>query len=265
MLQEACRCSLPASARRERAGTLVRAMLSPAALTLDLDDTLLDLSGLANAIDATCRAVASRAPNLREDKLRLANALVWERYWPDVELEWTLGRLTGADLTLEVWRQTLEACGVDEPRLVEVATSVHLGAYRRWIRLYDDARTLLDTVSALDIPLALITNGAGDTQREKLHAVGIEGLFDAIVISGELGVAKPDVRPFQVAMETLGVRGRSAWHVGDSLGSDIAGAKAAGLTSVWLNRAGRARPVGTPAPDIEIRSLEEIVETLEGG
>ena len=244
-------------------GRGTKGILSPAALTLNLDDTLLDLAGLGTAIDETCRAVASRAPNVRQERLRLANALVWENYWPDVEMEWTLGRLPGADLTREVWRRTLEACGVEERQLVDLATSAHLGAYGRYIRLYDDARTLLSTVIALGVPVALITNGAGDTQREKLRAVGIEGLFDTIVISGELGVAKPDARPFQVATDALGVRGRSVWHVGDSLASDVAGANSAGLTSVWLNRAGYERQRSIPIPDVEIQSLTEIVEAVD--
>jgi FMN phosphatase YigB (HAD superfamily) len=54
----------------------------------------------------------------------------------------------------------------------------------------------------------------------------------------------------------------SVWHVGDSLESDVAGAKGAGLRSVWLNRRGLVLPEGAPRPDHEIGSLQELVELL---
>jgi putative hydrolase of the HAD superfamily len=234
------------------------------ALTIDLDDTLLDLSGLGGAIDAACGVVAATSDSLSKAKLRLANALVWERLWPLRELDWALGRLTGADLTLEVWSETLEACHANDQRLAVLAASTHLAAMRESVRLYDDARDLLADVAVASVPIALITNGASDTQREKLRAVGIEGAFDAVIISGELGSAKPDTLPFEMAIQALGVDGRSVWHIGDSLASDVAGANGAGLASVWLNRDGNARPAGAPTPDVEIRSLSELPRQLRG-
>jgi len=240
----------------------VKAMGTLEALTLDLDDTLLDPSDLGAAIEETCVVVAAASGSFSVEKLRLANALVWERLWPEFQMDWTLGRMSGNELTHAVWRQTLSACGADDPELAEMAARTHLGAYQRSLRLYPDARILLDAAAAVALPIALITNGASDTQREKLRALNIEGAFGAVVISGELGVAKPDARVFEVALRAIGTVGRVAWHVGDSLGSDVAGANAAGLTSVWLNRAGHIRPRHAATPAVEIRSLGEIAENF---
>ncbi len=66
--------------------------------------------------------------------------------------------------------------------------------------------------------------------------LGIEQMFDVVVISGEVGVAKPDASVFAFALHKLGVEKENAWHVGDSLRTDVAGALGAGLTAVWLNR-----------------------------
>ncbi|MGH7292500.1 MAG: HAD hydrolase-like protein, partial [Myxococcota bacterium] len=55
---------------------------------------------------------------------------------------------------------------------------------------------------------------------------------------------------------------KNAWHIGDSLSADIAGAKAAGVAAVWLNRSALARPDGAPVPDHEIRSLSELTALL---
>jgi HAD-hyrolase-like len=50
------------------------------------------------------------------------------------------------------------------------------------------------------------------------------------------------------------------WHVGDSLATDVAGAVAVGIRSVWLNRTGRQLAPSDPRPDSEITSLRELRE-----
>jgi FMN phosphatase YigB (HAD superfamily) len=112
------------------------------------------------------------------------------------------------------------------------------------------------------VPLALITNGASDTQRGKLRVLGMEHWFEAVVISGEVGIAKPNASVFDLALLQLVVERENVWHVGDSLTTDVAGAKAAGLTAVWINRSGRVREEGDPEPDLEVRSLSNLTRFL---
>jgi FMN phosphatase YigB (HAD superfamily) len=112
------------------------------------------------------------------------------------------------------------------------------------------------------VPLALITNGPSDTQRGKLRVHGLEHWFEVVVISGEVGVAKPNASVFDLALNQLLVERENVWHVGDSLTTDVAGAKAAGLTAVWINRSGRVRRAGDPEPDLEIRSLSNLMGLL---
>jgi FMN phosphatase YigB (HAD superfamily) len=52
------------------------------------------------------------------------------------------------------------------------------------------------------------------------------------------------------------------WHVGDEALTDVAGAHAAGLSAVWLNRNGRRWSSGIARPDHEIRSLSELPALL---
>ena len=113
------------------------------------------------------------------------------------------------------------------------------------------------------VPLALITNGASDAQRDKLRVLDIEHWFDAVVISGEVGIAKPDVSVFGLALNQLAVERENVWHIGDSLATDVAGAQAADLTAVWLNRSGLFRREDDPEPDVEIRSLSNLMALLE--
>ena len=59
------------------------------------------------------------------------------------------------------------------------------------------------------------------------------------MVSGDLGVAKPDAAAFHHALDLLGARPEDATMIGDSLERDVEGALAAGLRAVWINRHGK--------------------------
>jgi putative hydrolase of the HAD superfamily len=101
-------------------------------------------------------------------------------------------------------------------------------------------------------------------QREKLQVMEVDSYFDLVLAAGELGIGKPDPGIFRFALDKLGVAPEQVWHVGDSLISDVAGAKAAGLTAVWLNRRGLKREDAQPEPDYEVASLSELLPLLDG-
>lgn len=63
-------------------------------------------------------------------------------------------------------------------------------------------------------------------------------------------------------IEAAGVEPSSIVHVGDSVEHDVAGAQAAGLRAIWLNRRGLPRPAG-PVPDGEISSLADLPAAIE--
>ena len=111
--------------------------------------------------------------------------------------------------------------------------------------------------------MALVTNGAACLQREKLAASGLGRYFEAVVISADLGVAKPDPSVFQHALSALGVDSGDAVMIGDSISKDVDGALAAGLGAVWVNRGGCSAP-STPANLIEISTLSELPDALGG-
>ncbi len=71
-----------------------------------------------------------------------------------------------------------------------------------------------------------------------------EGKIDGIVTSAQVGAAKPDPRIFRVALALAGVPAEWALHVGDSLEHDVAGARAVGVSAVWLNREQARRASG---------------------
>lgn len=231
------------------------------ALFFDLDETLLDGSGHQEAILRTCRSIASAQPGLDAHRLLEANGKVWNGYWPEVADKWTLGVLDGKNVSLEAWRRTLRACGCNDDSMARLARETYSQYRRETLRLFDDVRELISLLQPR-FSLALVTNGASDTQRENLRVLDIEHRFGAVVISGDVGVAKPDARIFRFALHELGVEPENVWHVGDDLDTDVAGAKAASLTAVWLNRGGNPWKEGAPKPDYEIRSLRDLPALL---
>ncbi|WP_225334815.1 HAD family hydrolase [Halomicrobium urmianum] len=105
---------------------------------------------------------------------------------------------------------------------------------------------------------AVVTNGAPEMQSEKLRSLGIEDWFETVVHAGHETPAKPDPEPFEVAMEALGTSAERAVKVGNSLSTDVAGAHAAGVRSVWLEQDGVE--VVEPEPHYRIDRMDELLD-----
>jgi YjjG family noncanonical pyrimidine nucleotidase len=105
---------------------------------------------------------------------------------------------------------------------------------------------------------AIVTNGLADVQRSRLARSPLAALVGPVVISEEVGAAKPDPAIFAIALEQMGSPDpRDVLVIGDSLSSDIAGGIATGLDTCWVNPGGRPRG-SDPAATYEVRRLEEL-------
>ena len=110
--------------------------------------------------------------------------------------------------------------------------------------------------------LGIITNGFTALQQIRLERTGLRDHFDALVISEEVGVPKPDPRIFDYALEQAGNPDRErVLMVGDTAESDIRGGMNAGLSTVWLNAHGRTLPEGIQ-PTWTVTSLNELEQLL---
>jgi HAD superfamily hydrolase (TIGR01549 family) len=111
-------------------------------------------------------------------------------------------------------------------------------------------------------PMGIVTNGPTEVQRAKLELLGIDRLVDFVLVSEEFGVAKPDPQIFREALRLAGVGPEEAVFVGDSAEFDMAGAQAAGIPTVWLNRHQRPWTEPGPPPTRQIRTLAELPQLL---
>lgn len=112
------------------------------------------------------------------------------------------------------------------------------------------------------LKLGVITNGPGPLQRRKLAALELDRSFDAILVSGEEGVRKPDAEIFRRALARLEVEAHEAMFVGDHPVADVEGAHRAGLLAVWMF-VPYWPPPDVPNPPV-IDFLHEILPIVDG-
>jgi phosphoserine phosphatase len=156
----------------------------------------------------------------------------------------------------EAWRLALAEQGVEDRDLAEELGEQFVVERRARHEVFPDVEAALRELSGTHV-LGVVANGASCLQREKLSASGLGGYF-SVVVSGDVGVAKPDASVFQRALAELAAE--RAVMVGDSLEKDVRGALAAGLGAVWLNRSRRSRPEDLDVP--EVASLGELPHVL---
>jgi HAD superfamily hydrolase (TIGR01509 family)/HAD superfamily hydrolase (TIGR01549 family) len=105
-------------------------------------------------------------------------------------------------------------------------------------RLYDDALPALAALRDLGLPLGIVSN-FGAHLRPVLDRFGLASFFKFVVISAEVGLAKPDPRIFDLAVAESGAPRRRILYVGDHVGDDVEGAWGAGLDAVLVDRGAR--------------------------
>lgn len=118
---------------------------------------------------------------------------------------------------------------------VDLVEELHDGVVRH---------TRLDPLVACSLAIArdagwvpvIVTNGTARQQEAKIRRTGLDRYVADWVISEAAGVSKPNPRIFALAAQSVRMRLRGAWMVGDSPEADIGGAAATGLPSVWLHR-----------------------------
>jgi putative hydrolase of the HAD superfamily len=261
-------------------------MMAPAAILLDLDDTLMaDGSAVDAALAATWKAweldpppdptemaalVRSQARLLWRAGPHYARARdlgisSWEPLWANFEEPMPGIPELGAwahGYRHEAWRRAAVSCGVDDGgRVRDMAERFRLERRAR-CELYPGVADLLRALRGR-ARLGVVTNGMPELQRYKATAAGLDQLVDTIVVSGEVGCIKPDPRVFLAALDRLGVNASDAVMVGDNLARDVEGAAALGMRTVWVS-AGRELPAGGARPTAVIDHVVDLAEVLDG-
>ncbi|MBR2545222.1 MAG: HAD family hydrolase, partial [Erysipelotrichaceae bacterium] len=123
--------------------------------------------------------------------------------------------------------------------------------------LFPDA---MDTVLKLKekYKIGILTNGAHLAQWGKIERSGLMPYVDAIVVSEDAGVRKPDVRIFEMMADKLGLKCEECVYVGDTFSLDIMGAYNSGMKPVWIWPSERAKP-----SDFDVARIRNVSDLLE--
>jgi putative hydrolase of the HAD superfamily len=126
-----------------------------------------------------------------------------------------------------------------------------------WTVACEGALDLVHQLKQRGLRLAVVSNAEGQVAQH-LEAAGFRGLFETVVDSHLVGVAKPDPAIFRIALERMSLPAERTVFVGDLPAVDVAGARSAGLAAVLLDRHGLYPEVDAP----RIAGLAELPRLL---
>jgi len=221
-------------------------------LILDADGTLLDFQRAeAVALGKTPIQMGVQVSGDFCDTYHAVNDSLWQ--------EFEAGILCAHEVRTERFMRVFERLGMAGDS--NAFSEAFLKNVIRESTFIDGAKLLLDRLENR-IGLVLLTNGFADVQRSRIARLGLVDTFDHVIISEEVGVAKPDRAIFEIAFERMGQPDKSSVLImGDSLSSDIQGGLNYGIDTCWFNPDQRANTTGIK-PTYEIKHLNDVVDLL---
>jgi|Deesub1362A_J573_1020465.scaffolds.fasta_scaffold00222_48 HAD superfamily hydrolase (TIGR02253 family) len=188
------------------------------AILFDLDGTLCEVHSRKGILENICRKMNIPAIS-RDEYLRAYGKVIQKGV---------------IDSRYEIFKTILEKRGIFNPSLIKNVSEEYSKQVLNLNYLKNGAVELLNSLMG-KFKLGLITNGPARVQKEKINKLDIQKYFDIILISGEIGVAKPNPEIFKLALKNLKVHPENAIFVGDSYEYDIVGAKRIGMKTVLIS------------------------------
>ena len=216
-------------------------LVPPAAIIFDLDGTLLDHESAVESGLIALHAAHGPVLGLALPELRRRWRELLEQYFS----LYLSGGCSFQDQRRLRIRELMAASSVrltDEK--VDSIFATYAEAYVVGCRTFPEVPDALARLG--EFRLAVLTNGDGEQQRAKLAAAGLVNCFEAIFISSEIGVAKPNPAAFRHVAARMGVQESDCVFIGDNPEVDIHGAMQAGMFPILVMR----RAEGAPSPDI---------------
>ena len=246
---------------------------NPAAVTFDLWQTLVfesdgsARSGIRRKIRADYGEAALSQLGESVSRETIDGAL------RDLSEEITVGHDEGFDRTYDEWvAHLIDRIDPDLARRIGQAGLDTFGAVidQSFIesppQLVDGAADVLASLSSSGLKIGLISNTgltSPATYGKWFSTINVLSSFDYIAFSNGLAVAKPSRKIFNATLSQLGVEPARALHIGDNMHTDVAGAAAAGMSTVWV-RGGIDSPVNSSYdPDSTIDSMVELLPAVD--
>ena len=177
------------------------------------------------------------------------------RYYSDVKFEASRnGEMTMDEYHIYRIQEAAKDLGVCLTAEQALSMQKEYKKNQQKLQMSNTTISILELAKENNVKLGIITNGPSEHQWAKIKALGIESWIsrENIIVSGDYGINKPDVRIFEIMQEKLQLPNASLYYIGDSIENDIVGANNADWKGIWINRYKRKLP-----EDIEIYKIAE--------
>jgi len=239
------------------------------AILFDLDDTLLDWSGLTVDFPLLMRPHMDNVYGYLADQGHpLPDRDTFSQlYFKTVVSHWGKAKKTWC--AVNFGRVLLDFCSALKLDVPQIDFQAVMYAYDARpipeVALFSDTIPVLESLKRQDYKIGLVTNSMMPMWMRdvELRAYQIIDYFDVRITSGDTGYIKPHPYIYQKALDLLGVSPGEAVFVGDRPDYDIAGANDVGLTSVLMAPPYLDRELNNVRPDHIIRCLSELLPILE--
>lgn len=225
-------------------------------LFIDLDNTIYDFSGAS-----------------RESFRETYDLLHYERYFDSFEhylslyepynLElWRIygeGKITKEELNRRRYSHPLECVGVNDQKLADTFCREALGRIPTKGPLMPGALELLKYLRP-KYNMYILSNGFKELQSRKMRTAGIDGYFDALILSEDIGINKPNRELYEYALVRTGSKLNESLMIGDMFDTDIVGAANIGMEQMYYNP--KEKKGHAFSPTYEVTHLLQIKEIL---
>ena len=225
-------------------------------LFIDLDDTLYDFSA------ASQESFRETYDLLHYDRFFKSFEHFYSIYEPyNLEL-WHIygkGQITKEELNKRRYSYPLEVVGVHDQELADTFCREALGRIPTKNKLIDGAIELLEYLRP-KYNMYILSNGFIELQSHKMRTAGIDKYFDALILSEDIGVNKPNRELYEYALEKTGSKLEESIMIGDMFETDIVGAANIGMKQIYFNP--KKKESHTFAPTYMVTELLQIKDIL---
>ena len=236
----------------------------PRAMLIDMDDTILSAYGRPEiAWNQIAAEFADEYGPLSPQQVASAVLASARKFWSAAGAEWRLKLDEARRIVVADGFAALTSDGHALPSDLAARLANRFTSFREEAMfVFPGAHDAIDALKARGVKLALVTNGAAETQRAKVERFELTHRFDHIQIEGEHGFGKPEDRAYLHAMQALGVIAQDTWMIGDNLEWEVVAPQRLGIFAIWIDVHGDGLPTESVVkPDRIIRSLTELVPT----
>ncbi|BCP62300.1 HAD family hydrolase [Streptococcus parasuis] len=226
-------------------------------LIFDLDDTLYDqIQPFQRALERHLSVPADRLDQLYLDFRKRAD---------EVFEATATGKMSLQDSHIYRMKQALADNGYQVSDALALTIQIDYDYFQGQLELSPIFPEIFSWCKEHGIAIGMITNGPHRHQLRKIRTMGLFDWFEPenILISGQIGITKPNPAIFHLMEERLGMSGEDVYYLGDSFENDVVGAKAANWKAIWFNHRKRPLPSSSVSADFIISEWEELVPTIK--